>query len=216
MAAKNYSFQNTQNQTSVIYLDNGSRLCNIPVRFRVLSSFCSFSNVSTDFLNEWTFSDSPGDNGQPGSLTRQKYLAHASSSLSAYWPNLIYQGVTGEIRQVSYACVGKNQCYYDKALSTTQARHGTQLLILPKTTNLSTIAVYYQEQDGRFLEYEEDNTTGVTTVLQNRELHPNELRFNGNLEAYNVFDQQRRFQTSYHSMRPSPASPRSVRVILKT
>ncbi|PVH94976.1 hypothetical protein DM02DRAFT_171888 [Periconia macrospinosa] len=135
-------FQGFENRTSVIYLDDGN------------------------YLNEWIFSGGGSDVGQPGPLTRQKYLAHPSSSLAAYWPRIIYQGTSGEIREINYNCSSKTQCYYDKALSTTQARNGTQLLVLPAKSDLTSTAVFYQEQDGRFLEYREDGT-GITTVLQN-------------------------------------------------
>lgn len=149
------------------------------------------TNINPDYLNEWIFSGGSSDTGQPGPLTRQKYQAQPFSRIAAYGPRIVYQGNSGEIRELNNNCSSKTQCYYDKTLSTTQARNGTQLLVLPAKSDLTSMAVFYQEQDGRFLEYREDST-GVTTVLQNRKLHSGKLDRSRKLT---MCCQQRRFQT---------------------
>ncbi|KAH7356143.1 hypothetical protein BKA66DRAFT_253061 [Pyrenochaeta sp. MPI-SDFR-AT-0127] len=124
-AQEAYSFPAGQYQASVVYLDENN------------------------YLNEWTFSDTGPDIGQAGSLNKQQEIAHEETQLGFYWPQLVYQGMSGEIRAVSFECHRKDQCWHESVLDTGTPRNGTPLITSPSGNNLSSTALFYQEEDGR-------------------------------------------------------------------
>lgn len=113
---------------------------------------------SADRLKEWIFPDNGPKIGQPGPLTKQKYVAHDQTKLGAYWPYVVYQGLSGEIRAVHYACHKKNECWHESVLDTTEAKNGTQLIVPPLAYNSSLTGLFYQEEGGRFLVYAQDDS----------------------------------------------------------
>ena len=117
-------------------------------------------------MSEWVFPDTGPDIGRPGSLTAQKYPAHDQTKISAYWPYVVYQGVSGEIRAAHYACHEESECWHDAVLNTTQATNGTRLVALPLAQNLSTMGLFYQEEGGRFLAYTH-NASRDSQIWQN-------------------------------------------------
>ena len=110
-----------------------------------------------DRLNEWIFPDNGPDVGQPGPLTEQKYIAHDQTKISAYWPHIVYQGFSGELRAVDYACHEKTRCWHESVLRTTEAKNGTQLVTLPFQNNMSTQGLFYQEEEGRVIAHVKDD-----------------------------------------------------------
>ncbi|KAF1995164.1 hypothetical protein P154DRAFT_350205 [Amniculicola lignicola CBS 123094] len=128
----NYDFRGINYQTSVVYLDN------------------------SNYLKEWIFSDTGSALGRPGPLTDQKYIAHEKTQISYYWPRLLYQGMSGEIRGAHFECHKRGECWHDTVLRTTDARNGTQLVAVPMWNNLSSIGLFYEQDDGKFVNYKED------------------------------------------------------------
>ncbi|KAF2112837.1 hypothetical protein BDV96DRAFT_144974 [Lophiotrema nucula] len=108
---------------------------------------------STDRIIEWVFQENGSVTGQPGSLNEQKYMSHAASKVAAYWPRILYQGMSGEVREARFECYEDNECWNDDVLSTTQPVNGTQLTTIPMQNNHSSYALFYQEEDGRYLTY---------------------------------------------------------------
>ncbi|KAF1950692.1 hypothetical protein CC80DRAFT_554053 [Byssothecium circinans] len=149
---ENYTFTDTKYQTSVTYLDD------------------------KNFLNEWIFPDDGPEIGLPGPLSQQKYIAHEDTKIASYWPHIVYQGVTGELRNVYYGCHEKDHCWHERVFRTTQASNGTQLILVPLGNNLASLGIFYQEDGGRFLEYRE-NYGAVGSLWENsafsRHIPPN-------------------------------------------
>lgn len=108
-------------------------------------------------MKEWIFPDNGPKIGQPGPLTKQKYVAHDQTKLGAYWPYVVYQGLSGEIRAVHYACHKKNECWHESVLDTMEAKNGTQLIVPPLAYNSSLTGLFYQEEGGRFQVYAQDD-----------------------------------------------------------
>ena len=81
------------------------------------------------------------------------YIAHPETQLTSYWPSLIYQGMSGEVREAQFECYEKDQCWNDNVLGTSEARNGTQLVTAPTGNNLSTTVLFYREEGGRFVDY---------------------------------------------------------------
>ena len=110
-------------------------------------------------MKEWIFPDNGPKIGQPGPLTEQKYVAHDQAKIGAYWPYVIYQGLSGEIRSVHYACHEKNECWHESVLDTIETKNGTQLVVLPLAHNSSLMGLFYQEEEeDRFLAYTQDKS----------------------------------------------------------
>jgi hypothetical protein len=130
------------------------------------NSASAILTISPDYLTEWNFPDSSPAIGQPGSLTQQKYIVHNDTNISFYWPSLIYQGMSGEIREAHFECHRRNECWHDKVLRTTEARNGTQLAMVPMQNSLASTGLFYQEENGRYVNYKEDFGEG-TTVWEN-------------------------------------------------
>lgn len=129
----NYSFPNIRYQSQVVYFDD------------------------TNYLNEWIFPDTGPNTGQAGPLNQQKYMAHSESNLAFYWPQLVYQGLSGEIRGNHFECYRKNECWHETVLTTSAATNGTPLAIVPLRNNLSSTGLFYREESGRCVNYKEDN-----------------------------------------------------------
>lgn len=161
MGLPNYDFPRTQYQTSIVYLDKNN------------------------YLNEWLFPDSGPAEGQPGSLTEQKYIVHNDTKLSFYWPSLIYQGMSGEIREAHFECHRRNQCWHDNVLRTTEARNGTQLALVPMRNSLASTGLFYQEESGRYVNYKQDSEKGTMTVWEN-EAFSNLVPPNTSIAAFSV------------------------------
>lgn len=116
------------------------------------------SRNTIDYLNEWTFSDAGSELGQAGSLNEQKEIAHEGTQLGYYWPQLVYQGMSGEIRAASFECHHKNQCWHYRVLDTSTPKNGTPLVTTPSGNNLSTTAVFYEQDDGSSVYYTENSS----------------------------------------------------------
>ncbi|KAF2683273.1 hypothetical protein K458DRAFT_418910 [Lentithecium fluviatile CBS 122367] len=129
---ENYTFMSTQYQANIAFIDGKNH------------------------LNEWIFPDTGPEIGRPGPLSQQKYTAREDSKIASYWPHLVYQGTSGEIRGAHYACHEKNECWHERVFSTTDARNGTHLVVTPMQNNLSSLGLFYQEKGGRMLVYTED------------------------------------------------------------
>jgi hypothetical protein len=114
-------------------------------------------NTAPDDINEYNFPNSGPAIGQPGSLNQQKYIAHDETQLAFYWPKVIYQGMSGEIREAHFECHRKNECWHDNVLRTTGASNGTRLATAPMRNNESSTGLFYREESGRFVNYKEDN-----------------------------------------------------------
>ncbi|ORY12103.1 hypothetical protein BCR34DRAFT_663998 [Clohesyomyces aquaticus] len=125
----NYTFPGVQFQAEVVYLDN------------------------LNYVSEWIFPDKGPEEGQPGSLNQQRYTASDISHIAFYWPELVYQSNGGELRLVSFECRTKNRCWHDSTLPTTDASNGTQLAMIPLTNNLSSLALFYSQEDGAYVSY---------------------------------------------------------------
>lgn len=110
-----------------------------------------------DYLREWIFPDSGPAIGQPGSLSAQMYIAHEETKLGFYWPSLVYQGMSGEIREAHFECHRENECWHDNVLRTTEASNGTRLVTVPMRNNISSTGLFYREEGGKVLNYKEDN-----------------------------------------------------------
>jgi hypothetical protein len=151
-----YDFPNTRYQASVIYLDDNN------------------------YLKEWTFSDSGPIIGLPGSLTQYKYMAHDKTHIAFYWPSINYQGMSGEVREAQFECYRRGECWHDNVLRTTEASNGTRLVQVPMGNNLSSTGLFYQEEDGRYVNYKEEDGQGSMVwtnrksfgSTQTRERHP--------------------------------------------
>lgn len=122
-----------QHQIHVVYLDDRNR------------------------LNEWVFTEDGPSLGQAGTLNYQLYMAHNSTQLASYGPNILYQGMSGEVREVSFTCYGKGQCWNDRVLGTTQPVNGSRLTMVPTQKTNPTVGLFYQDEDGRYLNYVEDD-----------------------------------------------------------
>jgi hypothetical protein len=121
---------------------------------------CTSFNLTDqlDYLNEWNFPDTGPEAGQSGPLVRQKYMAHQESSLAFYWPQLIYQGLSGELQGNRYECHQKDKCWHENVLTASAAKNGTAFAIVPLRNNLSSIGLFYEEENGRFVNYKDENT----------------------------------------------------------
>lgn len=113
--------------------------------------------VQLDYLNEWIFPDTGPETGQPGPLTQQKYIANEQTQIASYWPQIFYQGLSGEIRGADYACHEKNECWHERVLRTTDAMNGTHLSAVPGGNNLSSLILFYQEDDNKVILYAEND-----------------------------------------------------------
>ncbi|KAF2650228.1 hypothetical protein K491DRAFT_697435 [Lophiostoma macrostomum CBS 122681] len=129
----NYSFGNTHYQSQVVYLNNDND------------------------INEWIFPDSGPELGQPGSLTQQMYIAHPETQLAFYWPSLIYQGMSGEVREAQFQCYQEGECWNEHVLHTSEAANGTKLVTVPRGNNLTSMSLFYREDGGRFVDHKEDD-----------------------------------------------------------
>ena len=92
-------------------------------------------------------------------------MAHADTELTSYWPQIVFQGMSGEIRANSYECHRKNECWHEKVLETSSAANGTRLALIPLQNNRSSTGLFYREKSGRYVNYkeEDDQPWGVWT-----------------------------------------------------
>ncbi|KAF2737765.1 hypothetical protein EJ04DRAFT_574274 [Polyplosphaeria fusca] len=129
----NFNFTGAHHQAQVVYLDEKNR------------------------VNEWVFTDTGPALGEAGSLNDQKYMAHGDTQLASYWPNIIYQGMSGEMREARFACYERETCWNDGVLATTQPVNGSHMAMIPFHDELASVGVFYQEEDGRYLNFVEDS-----------------------------------------------------------
>jgi hypothetical protein len=149
-----------------VYLNNDSK-------GSVANSESAYSQ-HVDYVSEWIFPDSGPELGQPGSLTQQMYIAHPETQLAFYWPSLIYQGMSGEVREAQFECHHKNECWHDNVLHTSEASNGTRLANVPRGNNLTSTSLFYQEDGGRFVDFKEDN--GESQIYERGESNRLELQ----------------------------------------
>lgn len=125
-----------------------------------------------NYLSEWLFPDDGSVTGMPGTLDQQKYIAHQDTKLAFYWPRLMYQGMSGEIRETRFDCHVEDdeeddECWHDKVLRTSDATNGTRLATLPMQNSLSSTGLFYQEKDGRYANYISDRERHESTIWVN-------------------------------------------------
>lgn len=84
-------------------------------------------------------------------------MALNETKVASYWPRIVYQGMSGEIREAHYECHRENECWHERVLSTTTAMNSTQLVAAPMGNNLSSLGLFYQEEDGKYINYKEDS-----------------------------------------------------------
>lgn len=130
----NYDFKDSGYMVSLVYVDE------------------------KDYLNEWIFTAWGDPIGRAGSLTSQKYITHPNTTLAAYWPQITYQGVGGELRSLYYECHRKNDCWNDGVTAGSNAINGTQLALVPDLNNNQGGSLFFTEMGSeRLLLYKEDN-----------------------------------------------------------
>ncbi|KAF2178618.1 hypothetical protein K469DRAFT_675587 [Zopfia rhizophila CBS 207.26] len=124
----NYSFPGIHYQAEVLYLD--------------------------EF--KWNFPDNGPAAGLPGSLNKEKHTASPGSDLAFYWPKLVYQSHSGEIHEIDFYCEERESCWHDSVLRTSEPHNGTQMVMVPMKNQLSSTALFYQQEDGTIVNYRED------------------------------------------------------------
>ncbi|KAH7132323.1 hypothetical protein B0J11DRAFT_222954 [Dendryphion nanum] len=156
----NYNLGSTQYQTSVVYLDD------------------------KNYLSEWIFPDNGPAVGTPGTLNKQKYIAIDGTGLASYWPKVMYQGLSGEIREAYFQCGRNDVCWQDIVLDTSEARNGTRLVAVPMANELSVTGLFYQEPDGRVVNYEEN--TNVSSAVWTNNAFANLIPSNSSVAAFST------------------------------
>lgn len=139
-------------------------ICTVPVTSTL---------IRPDYVSEWIFPDNAPPAGLPGSLNTGKYAAAETSQLTSYWPTIVYQSDDGNLSGLSFDCSDKStaNCWHKAPLRTTAAKEGTPLAIVPLRDNLTSTTLFYQQEDGKLVSYEEDFRI-ASRVWTNRELPP--------------------------------------------
>jgi hypothetical protein len=89
-------------------------------------------------------------------LNERKVIAHPDTQISFFWPNIVYQSPSGEIRTETYECLGKDQCWQERILDTGTPLNGTSIVTLPSGNNLSATSLFFQDESGNAVYFVED------------------------------------------------------------